>query len=101
IHTSSVMAIEQAKGEVIQMGNYVLSSLNSARKYYNDTKEEWRDDVLQYEDAINQCDIELTEYLVKISVSGLSPLESQEQAMLLEFTKDFERIGDHSINIIR
>lgn len=100
IHTSSVMAIEQAKGEVIQMGNYVLSSVKSARKYYNDTKEEWRDDVLQYEDAINQCDIELTEYLVKISATELTPLESQEQAMLLEFTKDFERIGDHSMNII-
>lgn len=101
IHTSSVMAIEQAKGEIIQMGNYVLSSLKGARKYYHDNKEEWHDDVLQYEEAINQCDVELTEYLVKISTAELSPLESQEQAMLLEFTKDFERIGDHSMNIIR
>ncbi|GAA2898778.1 Na/Pi cotransporter family protein [Enterococcus pseudoavium] len=101
IHASSVMAIEQAKGEIIQMGNYVLSSLKGARKYYHDNKEEWYEDVRQYEEAINQCDIELTEYLVKISATGLSPLESQEQAMLLEFTKDFERIGDHSMNIIR
>ena len=42
----------------------------------------------------------MTEYLVKISATELTPLESQEQAMLLEFTKDFERIGDHSMNII-
>ena len=101
IHTSSVMAIEQAKGEIVQMGHYVISSLEAARKYYHENKEEWHDDAQQYEDAINQCDIELTEYLVKISTAELSPLESQEQAMLLEFTKDFERIGDHSMNILR
>lgn len=101
IYTSSVMAIEQAKSELIQMGNYALSSVKSAHLYYNDTKDEWRDDVFQYEEAINQCDIELTDYLVKISAAELTPLESQEQAMLLEFTKDFERIGDHSLNIIR
>ncbi len=100
IHTSSVMAIEQAKGEVIQMGRYVLSSVKSARKYYNDTKEEWRDDVLQYEDAINQCDIELTEYLVKISATVLTPLESKT-SNAAGVPKDFERIGDHSMNIIR
>lgn len=101
IYTSSVMAIEQAKSELIQMGNYALSSVKSAQLYYNDTKDEWRDGVFQYEEAINQCDIELTDYLVKISAAELTPLESQEQAMLLEFTKDFERIGDHSMNIIR
>ncbi|WP_427814736.1 Na/Pi cotransporter family protein (plasmid) [Enterococcus sp. 22-H-5-01] len=101
IYASSVMAIEQAKSELIQMGNYALSSVKSAHLYYNDTKDEWRDDVFQYEEAINQCDIELTDYLVKISAAELTPLESQEQAMLLEFTKDFERIGDHSMNIIR
>lgn len=101
IYTSSVMAIEQAKSELIQMGNYALSSVKSAHLYYNDTKDEWRDDVFQYEEAINQCDIELTDYLVKISAAELTPLESQEQAMLLKFTKDFERIGDHSMNIIR
>lgn len=101
IYTSSVMAIEQAKKEIIQMGSYVLSALNASRKFYHETKEEWRDDAFQYEDAINQCDIELTEYLVKISATELTALESQEQAMLLEFTKDFERIGDHAVNIVR
>ncbi|GCF95000.1 transporter [Enterococcus florum] len=101
IHTSPVMAVEQANSEVIQMGRYVLSSLESAKKYYLDNKEEWREDVLQYEEAINQSDIELTEFLVKISTTELSELESQEQAMLMEFTKDFERMGDHCVNIVR
>ncbi|MGG5318718.1 Na/Pi cotransporter family protein [Enterococcus sp. AZ072] len=101
IYTSPNMAIEQASNEVIQMGRYVLSALDAAKKFYLDPKNEWQEDVSQYEEAINRFDVELTEFLVKISTAELSDLESQEQAMLMEFTKDFERMGDHCINIIR
>lgn len=101
IYTSPNMAIEQASSEVIQMGRYVLSALEAAKNFYLDPKNEWQEDVDQYEEAINRFDVELTEFLVKISTTELSDLESQEQAMLMEFTKDFERMGDHCINIIR
>ncbi|MEO1771384.1 Na/Pi symporter [Candidatus Enterococcus ferrettii] len=101
IYTSPNMAIEQASNEVIQMGRYVLSALDAAKNFYLDPKNEWQEDVSQYEDAINRFDVELTEFLVKISTAELSDLESQEQAMMMEFTKDFERMGDHCINIIR
>lgn len=101
IYTSPNMAIEQASSEVIQMGRYVLSALEAAKNFYLDPKNEWQEDVDQYEEAINRFDVELTEFLVKISTAELSDLESQEQAMLMEFTKDFERMGDHCINIIR
>ncbi|EOH93200.1 Na/Pi cotransporter family protein [Enterococcus pallens] len=101
IYTSPNMAIEQASNEVIQMGRYVLSALDAAKNFYLDPKNEWQEDVDQYEEAINRFDVELTEFLVKISTAELSELESQEQAMLMEFTKDFERMGDHCINIIR
>lgn len=100
IQTSPGVALEQASAEVVQMGTYVLSALEAAKKFYSSGKEEWREDVLQYEDAINKCDVQLTEYLARISTVELLELESQEQAMLLEFTKDFERIGDHCINIV-
>ncbi|MGM0216287.1 Na/Pi cotransporter family protein [Enterococcus sp. AZ109] len=101
IYTSPTMAIEQASTEVVQMGRYVLSAIDAAKSFYLDPKNEWQEDVSQYEEAINRCDVELTEFLVKISTAELSELESQEQAMLMEFTKDFERMGDHCINIIR
>nr|WP_242704066.1 Na/Pi cotransporter family protein [Enterococcus sp. 669A] len=101
IYTSPNMAIEQASSEVVQMGRYVLSAMDAAKSFYLDPKNEWQEDVSQYEEAINRFDVELTEYLVKISTAELSELESQEQAMLMEFTKDFERMGDHCINIIR
>lgn len=100
LHTSPSIALRQASSEVIQMGNYVYRSLNAAKGYYLAPTEELKDEVNQYEEAIDQYDIELTEFLAKAATFELSQTESQEQAMLLEFTKDFERIGDHCQNIV-
>ncbi|BCA85853.1 transporter [Enterococcus saigonensis] len=100
LYTSPSIALRQASNEVIQMGNYALEALTATKKFYATPTEDGKDDVLQYEDAINQFDVELTDYLAKTATVALSQTESQEQAMLLEFTKDFERIGDHCKNII-
>lgn len=100
LHTSPSIALRQASSEVIQMGNYVYRSMTAAKDYYVKPDDELKDEVEQYEEAINQYDIELTEFLAKSATFELSQTESQEQAMLLEFTKDFERIGDHCKNIV-
>lgn len=100
LHTSPSIALRQASSEVIQMGNYVYRSLSAAKNYYLGPTEELKDEVTQYEEAIDQYDISLTEFLAKAATFELSQTESQEQAMLLEFTKDFERIGDHCQNIV-
>ncbi|MFV0558343.1 MAG: Na/Pi cotransporter family protein [Enterococcus sp.] len=100
IETSPGVALKQVSSELIQMGQYVVKSLEAAKDYYNHPNDESLGDVLQYEDAVNQCDVELTEFLAKTATVELSEQESQEQAMLLEFTKDFERIGDHCKNVV-
>ena len=100
LYTSPSIGLRQASSEVIQMGSYVLRSLDAAKNYYIKPDEELKNDVYQYEEAINQFDVELTDFLAKAATFELSDTESQEQAMLLEFTKDFERIGDHSKNIV-
>ncbi|WP_368259510.1 Na/Pi cotransporter family protein [Enterococcus sp. 2201sp1_2201st1_C11_2201SCRN_220225] len=100
LHTSPSIALRQASTEVIQMGNYVYRSLTATKNYYLAPTDEVKDEVNQYEEAIDQYDIELTEFLAKTATFELSQTESQEQAMLLEFTKDFERIGDHCQNIV-
>lgn len=45
-------------------------------------------------------DNRLTEYLVQLSSAELTIAESHEQTMMLELTKDLERIGDHCRNIV-
>lgn len=100
IRTSPSIALRSASNEVIQMGQYAVRALEASKDFYLTPKDEYKQEVLQYEDAINKYDVEITEYLAKIATAPLAQIESQEQAMLLEFTKDFERIGDHCKNIV-
>src|SRR5690606_13132818 len=54
----------------------------------------------QLEDAINNLDQKITDYLVLISAESLSAADSTRHTMLMETVRDIERIGDHFENII-
>lgn len=55
---------------------------------------------LQYEQAINNLDREITDYLVKVSSRSLSASDSNLHSTLLNAVRDIERIGDHMENIV-
>ena len=42
----------------------------------------------------------LGSYLVKLSALKISPSDSNEAAMLLKALNDFERVGDHALNVV-
>ncbi|MHC5248034.1 Na/Pi cotransporter family protein [Enterococcus sp. LJL90] len=100
IYTAPSLAIEQARIELQNMGDYVLAAFQAAETYYQQQNPEQQQDLLQYEDAINHLDTELTLYLAKLATVELTIKESHDQTMLLEIAKDMERVGDHSKNII-
>ncbi|WP_438763607.1 Na/Pi cotransporter family protein [Enterococcus sp. AZ194] len=101
IQNSPTLALNQAKIELLQMGEYVLGAYESTKFFYEKQDPIDRENVTQYETAINDMDNRLTEYLVQLSSTELTIAESHEQTMMLELTKDLERIGDHCGNIIR
>ena len=98
--TSPVLAIRQAKKEIIRMANYSQAGLKEAIEYLNRMDIKSSGLALQYEEAINHLDRQITSYLVKLSTHPLTPQESNEHSMLLDTTRDIERIGDHMENII-
>lgn len=98
--TSPVLAIRQAKKEIIRMANYSQAGLKEAIDYLNRMDIKSSGLALQYEEAINHLDRQITSYLVKLSTHPLTPQESNEHSMLLDTTRDIERIGDHMENII-
>ncbi|MGG5341579.1 Na/Pi cotransporter family protein [Enterococcus sp. AZ192] len=101
IQSSTTLALNQAKIELLQMGDYVLGAFDATKAYYENQHEIDKENAGQYETAINDIDNRLTEYLVQLSAVELSIAESHEQTMMLELTKDLERIGDHCRNIIQ
>ncbi len=100
IEQSPSIAIGQAKEEVIRMGDFSIQGLKVAYEYLKTGDKKHAETGYQLEDAINNLDHRITDYLVEISTAGISPLESTRHVTLMETVRDIERIGDHFENVI-
>ncbi|MGM7721110.1 Na/Pi cotransporter family protein [Metabacillus sp. Hm71] len=100
IEQSSSIALGQAKEEVLRMGNFAALGLEEANSYQKTYSQKHADTALQLEEAINNLDRKITDYLILISRSQMSNTESEEHSMLLDTVRDIERIGDHCENVI-
>lgn len=57
--------------------------------------------VMEMEDRLDRYEDKLGTYLVKLSAQALSSQDSQISSKILHAIGDFERLGDHAINIIK
>ena len=94
------VALERCKALVCEMAEYSVTALknglNMLENYNPDTAEEIRaaeEKADHYEDILGT-------YLVKLSRNQVSDNDSAEISKLLKAIGDFERISDHSINIV-
>jgi phosphate:Na+ symporter len=100
IEQSPSIALGQAKEEVVRMGNFAVKGMVEAQSYLKTSQHKHAETGLQIEDAINNLDRKITDYLVQLSTSSLSEHESEEHTSLMNTVRDIERIGDHFENII-
>src|SRR5699024_1583836 len=100
IQQSSTVALEQAKAEIIRMGEYSVSGLEETSFYVMTQQEKHSEMALQIEGALNNLDREITNYLVNISSGRLSEAESAKHTALMDAVRDIERIGDHFENVL-
>lgn len=100
IEQSPAVAIGQAKEEVIRMGDFSVQGLTEAYKYLKTGNKKHAETGYQLEDAINNLDRRITDYLIEVSSVSISPIESARHVTLMETVRDIERIGDHFENII-
>ena len=83
--TMAEVAVRSLKNSMLSLTAYTPELAKSVRE------DEDKSD--HYEDILG-------DYLVKLSVSRLSDADSAEAAKLLRLIGDFERISDHSVNIL-
>ncbi len=95
-----VIALEQAKFEIIHMTKRAQKAVNNAvRGILKDDKDRL-DSVMQSEDLIDQLQFEITDYLAALSQKQLSREASTTLPVLLHSVNDLERVGDHAVNIV-
>lgn len=75
----------------------MLAAIGLLEEYDGKTAEA----INEYENDIDMFEDKLGTYLVKLSSKNLSQSDSNEASELLHSIGDFERIGDHAVNILR
>ncbi|MBE7039912.1 MAG: Na/Pi cotransporter family protein [Ruminococcaceae bacterium] len=98
LSTPSV-AIIRAKELTDKMAAISLDMLFMATDLICNYDEERAKEITQLEEKVDMFEDELGSYLVKLSGKNLSAQDSREISKMLHSIGDFERIGDHAINI--
>lgn len=94
-------ALAIAKNKIIEMGHITIEAIEGIRAYFETKNPLAKDGVYEMENAINTLDSKITEYLVLISHETLNDHDSNDYLANMKTIKDFERIGDLCINIVK
>ena len=94
------IALEQARKQTVYMLDLANKSIASAMKgfFKNDYKEIKK--IPDLENAIDNLQSEITQYLIEFSQRNLAEEETEELPVLIHNVNDIERVGDHAENIV-
>lgn len=94
------IALEQARRETVRMIELACESVSRAVRSFVEENMSIAKPVAKLEEAVDNLQSAITQYLVELSQRGLSPEESEELPVLIHNVNDIERIGDHAENIL-
>ncbi len=93
------IALEQARREVVRMIELAASAVcDAAEGFFKSDRTEMQL-VGQKEEAIDNLQNKITQYLIQVSRRDLEPEQSNELPVLLHAVNDIERMGDHAVNL--
>ena len=93
-------AIAQSRKVTEEMAEISRSALFCAMENFKKYDENNVKTILEYEQKLDDLEDQLGNYLVKLSSKGLTMEQSHDVGELLHVINDFERIGDHAVNIL-
>ena len=99
IAEAPVLALESAKIVVTNMGKLTEQMFGGVVTYSFENNKKVFENGFQIEEVLDTIDKKAHDYLVKISQTGLNEKDAQLQAEYVDTIRDFERIGDHCINL--
>ena len=100
VTSAPAVALGQVQKEFVEMLILSKKSLRNSVEYFMNRDEQLREKGETYEDAINNFDEQMTNYLTLLFREKLSPKEGLIASTLLDGTRDVERIGDHARDIV-
>ena len=98
---SPAFAISECRALAVKMAKTARDSMLSAIRLTKEYDAETAREITEQEEQLDLYEDTLGTFLVKLSSRDLSQADSNEAAELLHAIGDFERIGDHAMNILR
>ncbi|MCJ8009214.1 Na/Pi cotransporter family protein [Lederbergia wuyishanensis] len=100
IRQSPSIALGQGKKEVLRMAELADKGMDEVGQYYKTQGKKHRELLPQIEDALNNLDKTITEYLIQISYHSLTDQDLHTHHTLMNTVINLERIGDHIENLM-
>lgn len=100
IRQSPSVALGQGKKEVLRMAELAEKGMVEVGHYFRKHEKKKRELLPQIEDALNNLDKTITEYLMQVSYHSLSDQNLKTHHVLMDTVINLERIGDHIENIM-
>ncbi len=94
------IAMEQARNEAVYMMSLANKSVTASVRSFLEGDLSNVKKIPKYENAIDNLQSAITQYLIELSQRTLSEEESEELPVLIHNVNDIERIGDHAENIL-
>lgn len=94
------IAIERCRMVTIKMAETSVNALKQSLDLLFNYNEKAATAVRADEDKTDKYEDNLGSYLVKLSNENMSEADNHEVSKLLHMIGDFERIGDHAVNIV-
>jgi phosphate:Na+ symporter len=93
-------ALGICKNNILKMGDITLEAFEESRNYLLSGNSHAHESMMQLEGIINSMDTKITDYLLLIAQENLSNNDLEEYTTNLQVTKNLERIGDLSTNLV-
>ena len=93
-------AISECNNMTVKMAELARNTIFQSIKLISDYQEKDAETILKNEDKLDLFEDKLGTYLVKLSSKALSDADSKQVSKMLHTIGDFERLGDHAVNIL-
>ncbi|OGI09515.1 MAG: hypothetical protein A2Y40_09015 [Candidatus Margulisbacteria bacterium GWF2_35_9] len=94
------IALEQATKEIHSMGKYAIKAVEKALSGLYTNKDILKK-VMEMEKYVDDLQLRITLYIVKVQEKKLSEEQSKKASILLHVVNDMEKIGDYAENIAK
>lgn len=94
------IALERCRSVAADMARTAVGALKESLAYLREGRPQLAASIREKEEDTDRYEDILGTYLVKLSAKQISRKDSTEAAKLLKIIGDFERIGDHAVNIL-